>query len=120
MSLEAMLGSPEASADLFSFGITFFQMLTGRKLPFPTSSDMGQIALSRQLSVRSLLPIIAANAGPQQREAIFPLDTLILQLLAQRPFLRPSLTKVEEMLEQWLRRYRHIDFPWGQRIFPIP
>jgi serine/threonine-protein kinase len=71
----------EPSSDLYSLGVTFYQMLTGR-LPFPVDDPKELVRLHREASpecVRQLVPDLPK-----------PVASLVHRLLAKNPLRRPG------------------------------
>jgi serine/threonine protein kinase len=88
MSPEQAAGKrPVAASDVFAFGLTWFEMLTGR----PALSASSLINLLQQLRTQDLGPVLAAQAEPRERE-------LLEAMLNRDPSRRPAMSEVLDRL----------------------
>ena len=84
MSPEQAAGKrPVAASDVFAFGLTWFEMLTGR----PALSASSVISLLQQLRTEDLGPVLAEQVEPRERE-------LLNDMLHRDPSRRPAMSVV--------------------------
>jgi predicted ATPase len=92
LSPEQIRAEPVGSAsDIFSLGLVLYELATGQH-PYPADSEHGE---PHSEFVES--PIAAARLNPEIPTA---LDTLILQMLAKDPHLRPTAAEVDAILTE--------------------
>lgn len=89
---EWLLEETDAPADVFSLGVTLYEMLTG-KLPFARSGRLGADRLAQ-----SPRPLKAHRPQVGQR-----LESLVLQCLARDPKARPALNVLLPALHREIR-----------------
>jgi len=90
MSPEQIRGEAVASAsDVFSLGVVFYEMATGRK-PFPTGSEV-----SLMYHIVHDHPLPPSRLNP---ELAPPLETLIVRMMDKNPRLRPTAAEVAAAL----------------------
>ncbi|WP_372366626.1 serine/threonine-protein kinase [Candidatus Uabimicrobium sp. HlEnr_7] len=95
---EQMKGNPTTFSDLYSLGITFFEMLTG-ELPYRGDSAYAMINKHAKAPIPSVKSI--RSEVPQV------LDDLIRQLMAKKPQERPqSATFIADFLDTYLQKLR--------------
>ena len=112
--------APDQRSDLYSLGVTFSQMLTG-KLPFHAADPLGWVHCH---IARSPLP--PAELAPSVPGAV---SAIVMKLLAKEAEDRYQTARglrhdLERCLEQWSARERIAPFPLGERdvsdCFQIP
>jgi hypothetical protein len=84
--------SANARADLFSFGLVLYEMITGA-LPFPGSS-MGRMLNACALKI------------PPLRKAPAGLASLVQRMLEKDPAARPQIAEVRDRFQKWERGVR--------------
>jgi predicted ATPase len=100
LSPEQIRGEPGGSAtDIFSLGLMLYELATGRH-PYPANSQRGVL---HALFVDTPAP--PARLNPEIPTA---LDTLILQMLAKDPHLRPTAAEVDEILNELVEKRRAV------------
>jgi serine/threonine protein kinase len=88
MSPEQAAGKrPVAASDVFAFGLTWFEMLTGR----PALSASSVINLLQQLRTEDLGPVLAEQVEPRERE-------LLSEMLHRDPSRRLAMSVVLDRL----------------------
>jgi predicted ATPase/serine/threonine protein kinase len=90
MSPEQARGeNPAAPSDVFSLGVVFYEMATGRH-PFPSESVLGTLH-----AIATEMPAAPSGLNPGlSRE----LEALILSMLEKKPALRPTAAEVDSAL----------------------
>jgi predicted ATPase len=90
MSPEQARGeNPEAPSDVFSLGVVFYEMATGRH-PFPADSVLGTLH-----AITAMAPAAPSRVNPQISRA---LEELILGMLQKKLELRPTAEQVDSAL----------------------
>jgi predicted ATPase/predicted Ser/Thr protein kinase len=89
MSPEQSRGESSAPSDVFSLGIIFYEMATGRH-PFPADSLLGTIH-----AINSQVPVLPSSLGSSIPEA---LEDLILAMLEKNAASRPTAMEVDTWL----------------------
>jgi tetratricopeptide (TPR) repeat protein len=89
MSPEQATGAFAAASDVFSLGITFYELVTGRH-PFEADSVYGV--------VQSILSDAVIQPSHVNTELVGPIDTLIVRMLEKDPRLRPTAAEVASVL----------------------
>lgn len=88
MSPEQARGLPcTPTSDVFSFGLTFFEMLTGRR----ALAENSAVRLFLRLESEDLASLLAQQLADPYRQ-------LMLELLAREPEQRPTMSEVAERL----------------------
>jgi predicted ATPase len=90
MSPEQARGeNPAAPSDVFSLGVVFYEMATGRH-PFPSDSVLGTIH-----AIAAEAPAPPSNLNPNLSRAV---EALILGMLEKKPAMRPTAAEVDAVL----------------------
>src|SRR6266567_3270566 len=101
----------DSRSDLYSLGVTFFQMLTGR-LPFEAHDPLEWIHCHVARA-----PPSPAQLVPEIPEAVARIVTRLLAKMAEDRYqtARGLEHDVARCLEQWRERHRVVPFPLGER-----